>query len=226
MAVKVFLLGRPGSGKSTAARYIEVLFDSIQNKKGLPEKQKLSIKILNDYFFLREMHLVDKEHKQFKPVGPKENEGFDVIDFQVFNTVLERIKEQVFFLEEQHNLILIEFARSNYRTAFQIFGEEFLRSAYFLFFKADLEICQMRINERTLYPASNDDHFLSEDILFRYYRQDDIGYITNEFIHEYAIDEQRVAIIDSMGSWKDAGEQVKQFALKNLVPKIISQSST
>ncbi len=216
----LFLSGRPGSGKSTAARYIEVLFnDSIQRHQMLP------IEKLNDYTFLREMYLADKEHKQFKPVGPQENEGFDVIDFNVLNVALESMKQQALLLQEQHSLILIEFARCTYRDAFSIFGKDFLHSAYFLFFKADIEICEMRIKERAFYPASLDDHFLSDDILFRYYRHDDSGYFINGFVQEYGIDPQHVAIIDTMGSWKDFAGQVKRFFAQVVVPEIDSHTS-
>src|SRR5947208_3252305 len=82
MAVKLFLLGRPGSGKSTAARYIELL----------AADRKWSVVSLNDYTFLQEMFRADTQHQQFRPTGSPESDAFDVIDFSVLDRALEKIK--------------------------------------------------------------------------------------------------------------------------------------
>ena len=56
MVVKVFVFGCPGSGKSTASSYIEM----IARDKG----EKWSTFRINDYGFLDDWFHVDKENKE------------------------------------------------------------------------------------------------------------------------------------------------------------------
>ncbi len=71
MTVKLFVLGLPGSGKSTVARYI-----TTYTKGKAWEATRI-----NDYIILQNMFLADAERKQFKPT---EYGGFDVLDHSVF----------------------------------------------------------------------------------------------------------------------------------------------
>ena len=68
MSVKLlFVLGLPGSGKSTIAHEIAKYIDN----RGLE-----SIR-MNDYVILEQMYHDDIEHRQFRPA---DRGGFDVID--------------------------------------------------------------------------------------------------------------------------------------------------
>jgi hypothetical protein len=202
MTVILFLLGRPGSGKSTAARYIELL----------AEKRKWSVVALNDYTVLQDMFHADTEHQQFCPVGPPEGNAFDVIDFSVLDRALEKMKHTAErHLSDERTLVLIEFARDEYHSPLELFGHDFLRHAYFLFFEANLDICIQRIRDRAAYPATRDDHFVSEDILRNYYSKNNKYYMASTFATDFALEREQIAIVDNMGDWKEFGMQVKSF---------------
>jgi adenylate kinase family enzyme len=183
MAVKVFLLGRPGSGKSTAARSIERQV----------RREGLSAIRINDYRILYDMF--QKEKNQSKS-GPKqfscaEHKGFDVIDFSILDTVLReverKVKKQICF--GKNEFILIEFARDDYIEALKKIDSRLLQSAYFLFFDAEINTCILRIYQRTLLASKEDEfldnHFVSEKIIRDYYHKDNTPPLIAQLIQAY-----------------------------------------
>src|SRR5437868_3051345 len=162
MALKVFILGRPGSGKSTAFRHI----------KKYIEEQYLdwsSIRF-NDYDILREMFLFEKLFQtdmKLRKFRATEHGGFDVLDFSVLDTALRELERKVRhrYSPKRDELIVIEFARDNYGKALQQFSSAFLKDAYFLFIETNMETCVQRVHDRVAHPMTIDDHFVSDDIL-------------------------------------------------------------
>src|SRR2546423_1930885 len=140
MTVKVFVLGRPGSGKSTGARII------VSNA----QRRGWSVIRINDFDILKEMFQADIHHERFLPAA---HGGFDVIDFSVLDTALEeverRVRDQMFGIGKK--LITIEFARDDYSEALRLFSCDFLQDAYFLFIDAHIETCIQRIHRRVAY---------------------------------------------------------------------------
>src|SRR6266487_2364404 len=82
MLIKVFVLGRPGSGKTTAFRRISALL----NDKGWP------ITRIRDYGILQGMSRHEIEGKKFRPA---DHGGFDVVDFSVLDNALVEVERQV-----------------------------------------------------------------------------------------------------------------------------------
>ena len=157
------------------------------------------------------MCLADIEHKQFKPV---EHSGFDVIDFKSFDIALNTLEQEIVqyrISAKQEEMVLIEFARNDYRRAFQQFSDTFLNDAYFLYLDVDTEICKSRIQDRITNPSSEDDFYVSEDIFNSYYNKDDGRSIPQILASDRGIDEQRVKIIDNNGSLSDSIAQVNRF---------------
>ncbi len=201
MAVKLFILGLPGSGKSTIAREIEKYISGI----GLKSTR------ICDFVILEQMFHDDVEHKQFRPAAKG---GFDVLDFTAFDTalkLLERTTKQYILTSKSEEIILIEFARNNYQSAFHQFSQEFLQDAYFLYLKVDVEICKRRICERINYPITPDDHYVSEYIFGTYYFRDDGQDISNILEKDYKIEKDRVLVIDNNSSMEEALSQIGGF---------------
>jgi shikimate kinase len=154
MGRKIVLLGIPGSGKSTAARHIQ------QRIKELAYRSQH----INDYPILHKMFEEDHEHIYFRAT---QNNGFDAIDLSVLDTALQKVEVQVEEALNSGDFVTIEFARDDYRKAFQQFDPEFLRDAEIVFIHADLETCLQRVHERTYRASTEDDHPSFSDEVFR-----------------------------------------------------------
>src|ERR1700693_2531710 len=138
MSQKLFVLGLPGSGKSTVSRYIvdylRKYYDGFIATR------------ISDYDILYDMFLEDSDHKHFYPT---EHNGFYVKNPSKYDAALKKLEREV----ENHNIaknefVIIEFARNDYLRAFQIFSEAFLQNAYFLFLDVDVEVGMRRVKDR------------------------------------------------------------------------------
>ena len=187
MAVKLIILGLPGSGKSTIAREIEKYISGI----GLKSTR------ICDFVILEQMFHDDVEHKQFRPAAKG---GFDVIDLTAFDTalnLLERSVEKYKLHAEPETTILIEFARNNYKKAFKQFSKEFLRDSYFIYLSVDQCNCKKRIHNRIDHPNTKDDHYVSDYIFDTYYYEDDGLFLSDILEKDYGMEKDRVLIVDN-----------------------------
>ena len=201
MTVKLFVLGLPGSGKSTMAREIEEYIG----------KMGLGITRINDYVILEQMFHDDAKREQFRPA---EHGGFDIIDLTVFDTVLktlEKVIKQYILPTIPEGIILIEFARNDYLRAFQQFNRDFLQNAFFLYLDAKIEMCKQRIGNRINKPVYEDDYNVSDYIFETYYQKDDGKDLYDILNRDYKIHNRQVKIIDNNCSLKDASKIVKPF---------------
>ncbi len=201
MALKLFILGLPGSGKSTISRQIRTYLEG---------RNWESIRF-SDHVILQKMFHADSEGKQFKST---EYGGFDVIDLEAINAALKSLELEV----KEHsnsakpkNLIVIEFSRNDYRRAFRQFSDAFLHDTYFLYLDVETDICKRRIQKRIANRSSEDDFYVSEYIFSTYYNEDDGRSIPQILARDHGIDEQRVIVIDNNGSLSDSIAQVYQF---------------
>ncbi|MBX5456101.1 MAG: hypothetical protein IRZ31_04305 [Thermogemmatispora sp.] len=163
MALKVLLLGRPGSGKTTAARY----FLQRAAVAGLQATH------VDDYDLLEEKCQADAEQRRFRPLIVNGRYcGFDVLDFGVMDEVLLEAEARV----EQHlarypdnSLAMLEFARDDYLHALHLFSPRFLRDAQLLYFRIDVETAIQRVRQRYCQTGCQ---LVSEQVLRSYYRDD------------------------------------------------------
>ncbi len=199
MAIKIFLLGRPGSGKSTAARYIEAM----------AQEYGWSSIHINDYEFLQAMYQLDMHYQKFRP---SVYGGFDVLDFSVLDQALQSVEAKACqYIYISKKLLLLEFARDNYQDALKQFQPTFLKDAYFLFFEANIDMCVRRVYERSSNPTSCDDHFISEEMIRSYYHEDNRPYLTYNLLADYGISDKKVRVINNVGSRMEFKAQVKSF---------------
>lgn len=200
--MKVFVLGRPGSGKSTAARHMNSLF-----KQG-----GWRVKHINDYEILREMFLADKQHLQFRAT---EHNGFDAIDLTVMDSALREVEERAKRLLEV-DAVTIEFARNDYRKALKQFTPAFLKDAYFLFLDADIETCLRRVHERVACATSIDDHPSFSDTIFReYYARENREYMAHCLQREAGLS-RKVKVINNTSTFGNFMARVEKCAAEIL----------
>jgi len=203
MAVKVFVPGRPGSGKSVAIRCMAELAGD----------RGLSTTHVKDYTILQKMFVQDrdKEHRQFRQT---DYGGFDVCDFSVLDAAIEQLDEDIQKLEDAHDnsVIFIEFARENYKASFDLFKKTPLNTAYFLFVESDLEDCIERIYKRVCERQQPDHHFVSEYIMRTYYDKDNWTYMKTNFARDFGIQEQHIATVYNNGSFEEFLRNMKSSA--------------
>ena len=201
MLVKLFILGLPGSGKSSVARYIRTYAGDI----GWASDH------LNDYGILQKMYMDDTEQKQFKPA---EYDGFDIVDLTAFDIALQKLEFEVQrYISQNQNkkLLLIEFSRNNYRHAFSQFSPEFLKDAYFLYLDVNVEICKDRIRKRITNPSTANDYFVSDYIFNAYYNQDDGRCIPGILVRDFKIEDRRVKLINNRCPLQEASIKITPF---------------
>ncbi len=179
--IKLFVLGLPGSGKSSVARYISTY----------ARDRRWSTTHINDYEILYQMFREDAQG-QFEPA---DFGGFDVLDLTVFDAALKKLEQELkihILSVESNELILIEFSRNDYQRAFQQFSHPtFLKDAYFLYLDTNIETCKRRIRERITHPTTSDDHFVSEYIFGAYYHGDNGRCLSNILEKDYQLDKER-----------------------------------
>lgn len=215
MLIKLFVLGGPGSGKSTMARDIQTFI----------KDERWSHERLNDYSILQEMADEDShrpvEERRLRWLDAQDRQkGFDVLDVSAFDDALKRLEKKADRIFEQYNtasskmcLATIEFARNDYRRAFKQFSPEFLRDAYYLYLNSSIEVCKQRIRMRVAKSPdvrTEDDYFVSEYIFNAYYDHVEDASVSG-ILEDYGIDEQQIRVIDNDMELRMVQQQIWAF---------------
>lgn len=159
----IFLLGRPGCGKSVI---YEMLTKSLKRRRVAREFMRI-----DDFPILKE--LLDKD-THFKRHRRKAG-GFEVTDWSIVIEVLQVINERVKKLERPDRMIFIEFARNNYLQALANFTPEVLAKSLILYIFAPYRVCYQR-NIKRFREKKGDDldsHIVPPDLMESYYKEDD-----------------------------------------------------
>lgn len=224
----VFVLGLPGSGKSSAARHIKMYV--------LKYFSEWFTECKNDYTILKRM--CDDEDARLRPT---EDRGFNVIDHSAFNDALKRLNAEVLKEYEDSGctkrLTTIEFSRNNYSLALEEFFSEFLRNlyknTYFLFIETDISVCKERIQKRISKPLrdrSSDDHPVSEFIFQKYYKRDEQNYrdsVVKRLQESFHFPDSHIQVIqNSTLEERDFQERIEMFVESILSEPDRSQSWT
>jgi len=168
---------------------------------------------INDFNILKEMYEEEKKLDRFLFFRPIDNDGFDVVDFNVLDITLDKVKSlaKKYTTSANHDLVIIEFARDDYSVALQRFDPTFLSDAYFLFLDADLDTCVKRVYERTAHPVTPDDNFVSDQMIRNYYYLDNRPYMTTNFAADYDLDNRQLKIFENTGALEDFNDMVVNF---------------
>lgn len=204
MSVKLFVLGMPGSGKSSVIRYLE----------SVAGDEQWSAMHLNDYEILRAMFEQDTTGCRF---AHAQHGGFNVLDLVAFDEALQQLERMAEVAIAQSDLAstkgiaLIEFSRNNYRRAFQQFRRSFLQNAFFLYLNTDLEHCKQRIVQRIANRHFKDDYYVSDYVFEKYYHYSDGEHLAEILQEEYGMDRRNVLIIDNNVSLEAAAPKIFAF---------------
>ncbi|MFH1957419.1 MAG: hypothetical protein ABIJ15_02970 [bacterium] len=160
----VFLLGRPGCGKSFV---YETIVRSL-SKTGKYER----VKRMDDFPILKE--LLDKD-TSFKRHIRKAG-GFEVTDWTIVDEVLAAINRRLPGVKKKNDLVFVEFARDNYKASLKNFSAATFSRALILYIYCPFEVCLARNEKRFKEQKGSvlDDHIVPPDLMNTYYRKDDI----------------------------------------------------
>lgn len=158
----VFLLGRPGSGKSAVYKQFA--------ERILQEGLASEVMRVDDFPILKQIFDEDVEFKRHV----RKEGGFEVTDFSVLDEVLERINDQLKELQRPGRVIFVEFSRDSYAHALENFDGEVLSRSLVVYIYCPFEVCLERNARRFKEgPKGVDDHIVPRDLMEKYYRYDD-----------------------------------------------------
>lgn len=204
-----FILGRPGSGKSTTASLIRMLASD----------HGWLTYYMNDYEHLQKMFL----HEEAQNISFVDRDfilreldgciGFDVKNFEVLRTVLKEMRKEVDDIKDmgpqsQKTICTVEFARANYQDALELFGNKILSEAHLLYLNVDVEICVERNHNRT-------DHFISDEIMASYYSSDDWSRELYNLHHGCDKFE-----LKNIGTFEDLDQKVEEWFESHLLKRV------
>lgn len=167
----VFLLGRPGCGKSAVFRALTPRFKAAglaADFERLDDFPRLWARIMEDDARAREgkerLHSVADEEGRPCLVYPG-----------VFDEILVELSREVEERARDGKIIFIEFARSSYVQALNSFSARVLDAAVIVYIECPFEVCWERNVRRAEAAAQKgtDDHLVPREEMERTYRHDD-----------------------------------------------------
>lgn len=161
----VFLLGRPGCGKSIVFRKF---------LKNFEERGYHSFKKFDDFPILKSLRDSEIKSGVEKRFRSTPDGGFKVVDDSVWSELLVKLNERI-LRQEENGIVAIEFSRPNYVESLKLFSDKILENAIALYIDASFECCVARNEERTRRAAEEglDAHFVSRKEMEETYLKDD-----------------------------------------------------
>jgi adenylate kinase family enzyme len=160
----VFLIGRPGCGKSAVFRIIEQELRA----KGF----RGELKRIDDFPLLKHIFDTDVEYRRHRP-APRS--GVKVTDDTVWDDLIKGLDKQALEMQSPNRLLFIEFSRDNYVRAFKNFSPKVLKNSLIIYIDAPFDVCWER-NVRRVQKEREmglDSHLVSREEMEKTYARDD-----------------------------------------------------
>ncbi len=160
----IFLIGRPGCGKSAVYRLIE----REMRARGF----KGDIQRIDDFPLLKHIFDTDKEYKRHRPAP---GGGVKITDDTVWDELIDGLNKQALELQNENRLLFIEFSRNDYRRAFKRFSPEVLQNSVIIYIDAPFDVCWERNVRRVEREREMglDSHLVSREEMEKTYARDD-----------------------------------------------------
>lgn len=170
--IYIFLLGRPGCGKSEFFRRI--------SKRIREENIAQKIDRIDDYPKLEAKWKVAREKKDFSRIKPSEDgsnldSSFTIVDLSIYDEVLKELSEEIISKEKDYEVLFIEFSRPRNLEAIKNFSSEILEKSIAIYLDVPFEICWERIMKRIekMKQQGIDAHLVPKEKMKSMYEYDD-----------------------------------------------------
>ncbi len=158
----VFLVGRPGCGKSIVYKLL-----TEQLRAG---GYKGELTRIDDFPILKRIFEQDVEQKRHRrlPEG-----GMKITDDKVWDDLSRALNEQALELQSPGMILFIEFSRDNYVRAFKHFSQKILQNSLVVYIDAPFDLCWERNARRAKNERGLDAHLVSREEMEKTYARDD-----------------------------------------------------
>jgi adenylate kinase family enzyme len=166
----VFLLGRPGCGKSTIYRELERrILESGQAKtcERVDDFTKLWVAYEEDH--AREREGKERLHSRWT------DRGDCIMTLEYLSDVLKEVNDDLLKIGKQDHCVFIEFARPSYVEAIQSFDNCILENSLMIFMEVSFDTCWARnlARHEAAIAEGGDDHLTPPEAMEEYYLNDD-----------------------------------------------------
>lgn len=158
----VFLLGRPGCGKSLVYRLLE---EELRSAGYGGELMRI-----DDFPVLKRIFDTDVEYKRHRPAP---GGGVKITDDTVWDDLSKALNEQALKLQSPSRLLFIEFSRNAYVRAFKQFSPRVLKNSIIVYIDAPFDVCWERNLRRAREEEGLDAHLVSREEMEKTYARDD-----------------------------------------------------
>jgi adenylate kinase family enzyme len=160
----IFLLGRPGCGKSAVYNKLVKYLKEEKLADDFPR--------VDDFPKLWKLFQEDVEQKRSRRT---EDGGYKVTDDTVWDDLLKELNNDIKNMTKEGRVIFVEFSRDSYKRAFKNFDKDVLEKAMGIYIDVPFEICWQRNVERhkKALAEGTDDHLVSKEEMEKTYKYDD-----------------------------------------------------
>ncbi len=186
----VFMMGRPGCGKSAVYRELE--------KKLISEGLAQSFERVDDFpklwnKFMQDNEL-EKQGKSRKYSRATDDGGYKVTNDALWNDILVDLNADIEKIPSKPgHIIFIEFSRSNYVEAFGNFSSQITDKSLVIYIDVNFEICWQRNVKRHEDALANkqDDHLVSREEMEKTYLNDDMAALVKSKYNVFVINNEQ-----------------------------------
>jgi thymidylate kinase len=169
-ASKIFLLGRPGSGKTTVARAIKEAVEST----GVSG----SVKWLSDATYL--WRIFRTSGSGIDSVEPTEDGGYFIKDPALYRRAAQDLARRAKRMQSRVALLILEFSRCDYIGALETIEQEGVEPDLIVYLDVDLETALHRNRQRAT-AKRGDRHYVSEKEMRTTFASDDLEELKEKY---------------------------------------------
>ncbi len=162
----IFLLGRPGCGKSAIYK---IMVEKLKNRNVNQQFPRV-----DDFPKLWQIFKTDETTGEWKRCRKTPDGGYKVTDDTVWDDILKQLNTDLLKYNPDE-IVFVEFSRSNYISALKNFSSEVINNSIIVYIDCSFETCWQRNVERhkKALAEGTDDHLVSREEMEKTYLYDD-----------------------------------------------------